>query len=192
MTIDRKYQDLVDYKTKYGKLSADYSEYDNNYKELKKYIVFEEADKLKIKRDIYDDCQHRILNMKKHPNEFEFAVIIYINYTSKEGRVEDKRYKRYSLDEYIKMEHEYFALKEKNKLYEISSRVERAKMSESLRYDILKRDHYKCQICGASAKDGVKLQVDHIIPVSKGGKTEPANLQTLCSSCNIGKSNKMD
>ena len=103
-----------------------------------------------------------------------------------------KRYKRYSLDDYIKKEHEYFELKERNALYEISSRVERAKMSESLRYDILKRDGFKCKICGASQADGVKLHVDHIIPVSKGGKTEPSNLQTLCSRCNIGKSNKMD
>ena len=64
-------------------------------------------------------------------------------------------------------------------------------MTDSLRYDVLKRDGFKCQICGASAQDGATLHVDHIIPVSKGGKTEMSNLQTLCDRCNLGKSNKL-
>ena len=67
---------------------------------------------------------------------------------------------------------------------------QRALMNDSLRYDILKRDGYRCKICGASASDGVKLHVDHIIPVSKGGRTEPGNLQTLCERCNLGKGAK--
>lgn len=60
----------------------------------------------------------------------------------------------------------------------------------SLRYTVLTRDNYKCCACGASpAKDpSVELQVDHIIPWSKGGETELDNLQTLCSKCNLGKS----
>ena len=70
--------------------------------------------------------------------------------------------------------------------------IERAKLSASLRYDILKRDGFKCQICGATIKDGVKLHVDHIFPVSKGGKTEPNNLRTLCDKCNLGKSDKIE
>ena len=63
-------------------------------------------------------------------------------------------------------------------------------MTDSLRYDILWRDGYKCQICGITAKDGAKLHVDHIIPIAKGGKTVPDNLQTLCERCNLGKSDK--
>lgn len=69
---------------------------------------------------------------------------------------------------------------------------ERNLMTNSLRYDILKRDGFKCVLCGASAKDGVKLHVDHIFPVSKGGKTEPENLRTLCERCNRGKGAKYD
>jgi 5-methylcytosine-specific restriction endonuclease McrA len=44
-------------------------------------------------------------------------------------------------------------------------------------------------MCGASpAKDpAVTLHVDHIEPWSKGGTTTLDNLQTLCSTCNIGK-----
>lgn len=69
---------------------------------------------------------------------------------------------------------------------------ERSKMSASLRYDVMKRDHFRCTICGRSADDGVTLHVDHIKPVSKGGKTEMSNLRTLCDYCNLGKSDKYD
>lgn len=69
---------------------------------------------------------------------------------------------------------------------------ERAKLSASLRYDVLKRDNFRCAICGRSAEDGVTLHVDHIKPVSKGGKTEIDNLRTLCDYCNLGKSDKYD
>jgi 5-methylcytosine-specific restriction endonuclease McrA len=60
-----------------------------------------------------------------------------------------------------------------------------------LRYIVLSRDRFKCRACGASPSDDkhVKLEIDHTIPWSKGGKTEPDNLQTLCSKCNSGKSN---
>lgn len=68
---------------------------------------------------------------------------------------------------------------------------QRALMTDSLRYDILERDGRRCRICGATAADGVTLHVDHIVPVSKGGRTEPSNLQVLCSRCNRGKSDKL-
>lgn len=60
-----------------------------------------------------------------------------------------------------------------------------------LRFLVLQRDNFCCCKCGASpAKDqAVELQVDHIIPWSKGGETVIDNLQTLCSKCNLGKSN---
>ena len=69
---------------------------------------------------------------------------------------------------------------------------ERSLMSDSLRYDVLKRDNFRCTICGRTAADGIKLHVDHIMPIAKGGKTEMYNLRTLCNQCNSGKSDKWD
>jgi hypothetical protein len=66
------------------------------------------------------------------------------------------------------------------------------KVSDALRYDILRRDNFTCVICGASQKLGVRLHVDHIVPVSKGGKSVASNLRTLCERCNVGKSDKME
>ena len=66
-------------------------------------------------------------------------------------------------------------------------------ISDRMRFLVLKRDNYKCCACGASpAKDpAVVLHVDHIIPWSKGGETTLDNLQTLCSKCNLGKSDTL-
>ena len=64
---------------------------------------------------------------------------------------------------------------------------ERILMTPKLRYEILRRDNFRCTICGRGQSDGVKLHVDHIKPVSKGGQTVPHNLRTLCQDCNLGK-----
>jgi HNH endonuclease len=68
---------------------------------------------------------------------------------------------------------------------------ERNRMSASLRYLVLSRDNSCCTSCGATPQThGVTLHVDHIVPVSMGGKTVMSNLQTLCAPCNLGKSNR--
>lgn len=67
-------------------------------------------------------------------------------------------------------------------------RRERAKMTPKLRFTVLKRDNFTCQYCGARASDGVRLHVDQIVPVSRGGLTELDNLTIACEMCNIGKS----
>lgn len=56
--------------------------------------------------------------------------------------------------------------------------------------DVLKRDNFTCQICGRTISDGAKLEVDHRVPVAKGGKSTMDNLWTLCFECNRGKSTK--
>ncbi len=58
-----------------------------------------------------------------------------------------------------------------------------------LRFQVLQRDRFKCAACGNSpATDPhCKLHVDHIVQWSRGGKTEPGNLRTLCAACNIGR-----
>lgn len=57
----------------------------------------------------------------------------------------------------------------------------------SLRFKVLARDNFTCQYCGRTPQDGIKLEVDHIYPKSKGGKLEINNLITACETCNVGK-----
>lgn len=56
-----------------------------------------------------------------------------------------------------------------------------------IRAAIFERDNYTCTYCAAH---GVKLECDHIAPVSKGGSSEPDNLTTACFSCNRAKAGK--
>lgn len=80
--------------------------------------------------------------------------------------------------------------------YELPSVVEKVRfvrrqrrlMTKRLRYEIMARDGFRCVKCGRGPSDGVILEVDHICPVSAGGRTEPDNLETLCRDCNRGKS----
>lgn len=62
-------------------------------------------------------------------------------------------------------------------------------MSIRLRYEVFKRDRYRCKVCGRSPAThlNVFLTVDHIKPLQREGKTILTNLQTLCSECNGGK-----
>ena len=55
------------------------------------------------------------------------------------------------------------------------------------------RDNYTCCNCGNSTylEPNLLLEIDHIIPVSKGGLTVVDNLQTLCWKCNRAKSDKI-
>lgn len=66
----------------------------------------------------------------------------------------------------------------------------RKAISKKIRFEVFKRDSFKCQYCGRYAPD-VILEVDHINPVSKGGDNDILNLVTSCRDCNAGKSDRL-
>ncbi|MDR1188881.1 MAG: HNH endonuclease [Bifidobacteriaceae bacterium] len=70
-----------------------------------------------------------------------------------------------------------------------SAAGQRALMTAALREQIKQRDRYTCLQCGVSlaAEPHLLLEVDHIMPVSRGGLSMPENLQTLCWRCNRSK-----
>lgn len=68
--------------------------------------------------------------------------------------------------------------------------IKREPLSKKIRFEVFKRDQFKCQYCGASAPD-VVLHVDHINPVSKGGENDILNLITSCQPCNSGKKDRL-
>lgn len=59
-------------------------------------------------------------------------------------------------------------------------------ISKKARFNIFKRDSFICQYCGKTPP-GVVLEVDHIMPKSKGGSDDEDNLLTSCFECNRGK-----
>lgn len=94
----------------------------------------------------------------------------------------------HAFDEYINSS----SPKRKRKLEKLQMKLRPAKPRNpcvTLRYMVMKRDKFKCVLCGRTpARDPkAELVIDHIIPWSKGGETVYENLQTLCAECNGGK-----
>ena len=70
-------------------------------------------------------------------------------------------------------------------------RVSGGYVSGTLRYEVLKRARFRCELCGVSA-DVRALEADHIVPRSRGGADDPDNLQALCYRCNASKCDRDD
>ena len=68
----------------------------------------------------------------------------------------------------------------------IAGRPVQGGIRASTRYQILKRDGFRCQYCGATPAQS-KLHLDHIVPLSLGGSDHDWNIITACSKCNLGK-----
>lgn len=129
------------------------------------------------------ECESAIIKPQK-----TVTVSVYNCYTSPKGQNSYENEDVFCGDELWAM----YAIAEHQRKFKESAKYQRSLMSDSLRYKILQRDKSTCQLCGATRADGAKLEVDHIIPISKGGKTEPGNLRTLCRECNRGKGDKYE
>lgn len=68
----------------------------------------------------------------------------------------------------------------------IKTSESRRGISLGTRYATLKRDNFKCVLCGATATDS-QLVIDHIVPILKSGTNDLTNLRVLCRPCNHGK-----
>lgn len=113
-----------------------------------------------------------------------------VRYTSPKGQNSYSRRLEWNFDQLRQGLQAAQAIRARQSTAEAMRRRERSRMTPGLRMTILRRDGSRCRMCGASASDGATLHIDHITPVSRGGTTIVENLQTLCQSCNIGKSNK--
>ena len=115
----------------------------------------------------------------------ESKVVFHVKYISNKGR---KSYFKDYVCLISQLSNNYFQHVVTNNM----KAFQRSLMTDSLRYDVMKRDGFRCVLCGRTANDGVVLHVDHILPIARGGKTELNNLRTLCEFCNLGKSAKYD
>lgn len=146
---------------------------------LKKLIKkpIEEIEKIGYKEKKFYKLEKEIINNNKVKDSvYKISINVIVEYTTPAGK---NNYRKNRVVEYQELCDLYMQWRN-GKKYEETSKRERAMMNDQLRYDVLKRDKYKCKICGVSAQDGAKLHVDHIVSVSKGGKTTISNLQTLC------------
>ena len=69
------------------------------------------------------------------------------------------------------------------------NRKRRRSIRVSVRFELMRRADYRCEMCGARARgnSGVELHIDHKVPVAHGGTNAIDNLWVLCRDCNLGK-----
>lgn len=82
------------------------------------------------------------------------------------------------------------AMEERWEAFRLTKLRERGTIAVGLRFNVFRRDGFRCRYCGVSVDDGAILHADHVIPESKGGPTTIDNLVTACIDCNLGKSDK--
>ena len=151
-----------------------------SYENVRRKVYF-------LSKSSYVEIESQAVHSIKINPIINLKIIVRVFYISPAGR---NYYAKDYLIDFNGLNEIFERISEKN-LYKESIKYQRALMTYSKRYDILKRDGFRCQICGRTQLDGAKLEVDHIIPVSKGGKTVDHNLQTLCHECNQGKKAKI-
>lgn len=151
-----------------------------SYENVRRNVYF-------LSKSSYAEIESQAVHSIKINPIINLKIRVRVFYISPAGR---NYYAKDYLIDFNGLNEIFERISEKN-LYKESIKYQRALMTNSKRYDILKRDGFRCQICGRTQLDGAKLEVDHIIPVSKGGKTVDHNLQTLCHECNQGKKAKI-
>jgi len=158
----------------------------NYYNDINNIVLENNNSKYKDKK--FKRIEDRVFKKNTYKEkDFQIKIKLEVYYRSNKGNVNDSRYGNYSFKEVENIYNEWL---KKNK-YKETVKQERRITNDDIRYNVLKRDNYTYRICGMNAKDGAKLEVDHIIHVSKVGKAVMSNLHALCDRCNKGKSNKI-
>ena len=190
-------EDIFDNRAEYDRLISetlknrnDYYRYENEYRAVMENEQYDNDLYSTIK--YFERVERKICDSMKLFPVTELTVYVTKDYISPKGRNYYHDHASFETGEIIGFRHKVrdTVINTIKKQREIQ--YERSKMSDSLRYDVMKRDGFRCVLCGASRDDGITLHVDHIIPVSRGGKTEMSNLRTLCERCNLGKGAKYD
>lgn len=143
-------------------------------KEISQLDLIMEYFKANAKRDI------------KHPEVVDWAVSEYKKRTGKAFRDPDRAIRNLHQKGYLQKIAKGIYRYEPDS---ITLRDDLEDFSTKLKEQILKRDNYKCVICGMGKNEGVELHIDHIKPKDLGGKATLENAQTLCSRHNFLKKN---
>lgn len=137
------------------------------------------------------ECLHKYNKF----DELSFRPLSGITKADLEELIEKDDISKYDVEDQIEQLKFWGILPLNDEEYGINNQGEkkytRVSMTNSKRYDVLRRDQFQCVLCGASGSEA-NLEVDHIIPVSKGGSDDMENLRCLCFRCNRGKHSKIE
>ena len=157
----------------YGEYDVDIAQYDVNPKSLTRF-------------------EKKIIKSLLYSPQTRFSIKVTIKRTDINGNYQEGKYNTFDageIKELIRLINQKRGERYLNDdIWQSIARVERAKVSNKMRFAVFARDHERCVKCGSRRH----LEVDHIYPISKGGKTEMRNLQTLCHRCNVKKGNSIE
>ena len=154
-----------------------------------------DCDMGKLKKDKLLRFEEKRFNNLLHKRPMYYSITVELYRTDIKGKILEMKRDRFSSSEiqnYINQLNNRRGSYYLNRDIWLSiSRVERGKVSNKMRFAIYKRDGYRCKRCGRR-DNGTNLEIDHIIPISKGGKSDYYNLQTLCRRCNKEKGDSIE
>lgn len=172
-----------------------YSNYLNEVKTVSDFGKFQVPIKnLDIEKLIAKEKQYLRKNLLQKPT-MQFALTITLYCSTINGRIYDRKTAVfYDSDIFAlikRLNNKNGTFYNDREIWNSLCRVERGKVSNKMRFSIYERDGYKCRKCGISDRYA-NLEIDHIIPISKGGKSTYDNLQTLCHKCNVEKGDSIN
>lgn len=151
-------------------------------------------DPVKLKESRLLEIEKRLFRSRVKTPVTSFYCTVWLYRCSLSGLVYDKKTdvfgERKTLDLLKRIKNKSGRFFNDREIWDALCRVERGKVSNKLRFAVYERDGYRCRFCGRN-DDEVNLEIDHIIPISKGGKSTLDNLQTLCHDCNVEKGNQV-
>lgn len=166
----------------------------------KEVIALTEAGKFlidigKLKYDKLVATEKRLINQTicaKPNTNFYINVTLYCSQIN--GHIYAKKSEIYYADDILalikRLRNRNGTFYNDREIWNSICRVERGKVSNKMRFSIYQRDGYRCRKCGVSQRY-TQLEVDHIIPIAKDGKSTYNNLQTLCHKCNAKKGDNL-
>ena len=135
------------------------------------------------------DIEERRFHSAQHYPITELKINVTLHSTDMRGRIWGNKTRQFREDEITKLierlERKHDGRFLDTQIWNALCRVERGKVTNKVRFAVYRRDGNRCRKCGSP----YNLEVDHIYPISKGGKSTFNNLQTLCHWCNVSKSN---
>ena len=149
--------------------------------------------KLKYEKLVATEKQliNQIIYAKPH-TDFCIGVVLYCSQIN--GRIYTRKHEVFNTNEILalirRLRNRNGTFYNDREIWNSICRVERGKVSNKMRFSIYQRDGYRCRKCRVSQRYA-QLEVDHIIPIAKGGKSTYDNLQTLCHRCNIEKGDSL-
>ena len=189
--ISKKVTDQIN-KENRNKIS--YQNYLNEISKITEFGVFLiEPGKLNTKKLLSIE-NHLIKRTRLPQPPIDFTMTVTLYCSRMNGRIYNGKSETYRSDailSYIaRLRNRRGTFYNDRNVWDAICRVERGKVSNRMRFSIYERDGYRCRNCGVSQRYA-DLEIDHIIPIAKGGKSDYDNLQTLCHKCNVYKGDRI-